>query len=455
MNGYSKLKAMAKATGCTIDNLLVLAPQNDPFYCGSPAQVVQAEWFADLYSRFDVQLGAHLRRIHYAVISALELTTLPNGEPYQNTQKCWRFLTTASKSARDLGLVDSENFTDHRNPPPVIHRAEKRGEQPFAYIDAGDLSLPGIKAEFQRPALSVPDPYVAGYGYDAADQPFLLEIWIEKSTMNDVLIPMASQYHANLITSIGFQSKVAASNLVKRAQSAAKPARVFYIADFDPAGDKMPQAVARQVEFKLAEIGGDQDIAIHHLALTKDQVIEWKIPRIPIKDTDRRRTNFEDRYGEGAAELDALEVIRPGALAELVENAIKPYWDDGLARRAAAQQDAVADAVAEDWITETAEEQASLDRLAIAAAAVYARYQDELADLSRRMSEDLAPLREQLASIDEAIAAKIETFDPDLPPRLVSTVAPPEASQDWLFRADRDYFDQLAAYHRFSMKEAA
>jgi len=46
--GYGAIKALAKARGIRVADLLVLAEKNDPFYAGSPAQRAKAEWFAEL-----------------------------------------------------------------------------------------------------------------------------------------------------------------------------------------------------------------------------------------------------------------------------------------------------------------------------------------------------------------------------------------------------------------------
>jgi hypothetical protein len=86
-----------------------------------------------------------------------------------------------------------------------------------------------------------------------------------------------------------------------------KPTRIFYSGDFDPAGDSMPVAVARQIEFWLQDYAPGADIKLTPLALTRDQVITYQLPRIPIKESDARKAGFEERYGAGAVELDALE----------------------------------------------------------------------------------------------------------------------------------------------------
>jgi len=104
-----------------------------------------------------------------------------------------------------------------------------------------DLPVPGIEE-------------VNGYDYHATDQPYHVELWIEKSTMDDVLVPICEELHVNLVTSIGFQSIASVVRLLQRVHElmrlcqAEKPVRIFYSSDFDPAGDQMPVAVARQIE---------------------------------------------------------------------------------------------------------------------------------------------------------------------------------------------------------------
>jgi hypothetical protein len=55
--------------------------------------------------------------------------------------------------------------------------------------------------------------------------------------------------------------------------------------------------------------------------LTREQAQQFNLPRIPIKESDLRRKGFEERNGEGAVELDALEALHPGELASLVPRA--------------------------------------------------------------------------------------------------------------------------------------
>jgi hypothetical protein len=60
-------QAIRKPNGrkSTVKDLLVLAPQNDPFYAGNGVEGDKARWFAELWERFGYGSGAHLRRVHH------------------------------------------------------------------------------------------------------------------------------------------------------------------------------------------------------------------------------------------------------------------------------------------------------------------------------------------------------------------------------------------------------
>ena len=58
MNGYDKLKQLKqdlKAEGVkkNLTDLIVMGQSNDPFYIGSPAQVRDAQWFANIWNQWN------------------------------------------------------------------------------------------------------------------------------------------------------------------------------------------------------------------------------------------------------------------------------------------------------------------------------------------------------------------------------------------------------------------
>ena len=106
--------------------------------------------------------------------------------------------------------------------------------------------------------------------------------------------------------------------------------RILYVSDFDPAGEPMPLSVARKIEFMLADRDLVLDIQLRTVVLTPEQCRAYALPRTPIKKSESRKDAFEQRHGEGATELDALEANHPGELERILTKEILRYYDADL-----------------------------------------------------------------------------------------------------------------------------
>jgi len=402
---YEQIKTLAKERRQSIKDLIVLAPQNDPFYCGQPAQRSAAEWFAALWQRFGYRTGVHLRRVHYQLVSQ-HAATLPDGAAYENTENCWNRLCGAGAAARYLGLVDPEAFEDHRNPDPhVFVSGRPWSAEPSWDVAEVEWTLPSVDIDLSVD-LSLPRPSVSGYDYDVRHQPYQLELWVEKSTMDDILLPLARELSMNVVTGLGFLSITSVIAFLHRVAGGGRPARILYISDFDPAGDDMPPAVARQIEFWLHNYAPEADIALQPLALTRAQVQEFQLPRIPVKDTDRRKGNFEDRYGEGAVELDALEALHPGELAAIVRRAVAPYRDTSLTSRldrAESRARAAAESAWDDAVAPYADELTAIEE---EVRSLVESYESRLWTVGEELRSELAPYRGRLEELRRVVRAR-------------------------------------------------
>lgn len=339
------LDAAARHLGIPKKKLLVLDPSNDPFNAGTPAKVRDAEWFTGLWERFGFTSEVHIRRIHYRAQSGGDVV-MPNGETYVNTESCWQTLENAAKYARDLALIDPERFADRRNPASLLYgrprdfEPEPAAEVVYGTYDPDRLAgamrwrLPEISVfDLTAQRFSVGRVEVGGYDYDPADQPYQIEVWVEKSTMNDVIGPLCRSVGATFTPGTGFTSKTRTAEMLRRARNHNRPVRVFIISDYDPAGSAMPAAIARNIEFYRDRIAPEVQFAVHHIGMTRTWAEKYDLPRAPIKDDDNRRANFEARHGEGCVELDALEALQPGALRREIRAALDPYVDDELEAR--------------------------------------------------------------------------------------------------------------------------
>ena len=428
---YESIKELARDAGQRVTDLIALAPANDPFYTGTPGDWQNGHWFADLWQRFGYGSGVHIRRVHYQIISQTPPVAMPNGLPYENTERCWDFLNAASKAARYLELVEPGAFVDRRNPEPRIYAGGSHAEPT---IEVSDPSWSGTSIpDFP----DLPDYHV--YSFEGR-QRYHLEIWCEKSTMNDVLIPLCQNYGINLVTGVGEMSITAVLQLAERFE-AGRPVRVFYVSDFDPAGQSMPVAVARKVEYFQRQKGYEADVRLFPVVLTVDQVRQFRLPRTPIKETEKRAGHFEDRYGAGAVELDALEALYPGQLQRILTTEIRRYHDSGLSRRVDRELQRL---------------QGDLERTR---QAIIASYQEDIDELRAEYDELRADFEERFNGYAERVtdlwAVMVRDLEED---RLdLGSYPIPEANdgderEDALYDSERDYLSQMDAYKEFQGK---
>ena len=298
----------------------------DPFDVSSnptPAQTSWAEWFREITK--DVNPPYHIRRIHYRTLGKLK----PDGLPYENTDNDGALLGKASEYARYLGLIDFDAIEDHKNEGETVSVVYLPDEVSVDLrMGARNLAIPTI--DDASDMIDDGGSPIIKYGV-AIRQPYHLEIWIEKSTMNDVLIPIAKEFGAGLMVAGGQFSVTNIADLFKRIRGLKKPVRLFYLRDFDPAGQTMAKAVARKIEWFVRTKQPELDLKLFDIALTHQQCLEYQLPRSPMDRKERYKGKFEEKFGEGATELDALEALRPGTLADIVKGALQPYFDEDLA----------------------------------------------------------------------------------------------------------------------------
>lgn len=314
---YEAIKEEAKEMGVSVNDLLALSPNNDPFYVGSQGQLEKANWFNDIYTKMGRPLECHVRRAHYWFISQpISERKKPDGAIYENTKKDENFLNLASKYARYAGLVPVENIIDRRNPKPIININLWEDETPTEVKDRVDA---------EHIIENIVDNFLCWNKYNT--QAYHIEIWCEKSTMNDVLEPICRRYGINLVTSLGELSVTAVHLLIRRIGEIEKPVRIFYISDFDPAGECMPVSVARKIEYFIRLESLEEQVKLKQILLTAEQCRQYKLPRTPIKEKEKRKLGFEYRHGTGATELDALEALHKGEMARIIKEVVLPYID--------------------------------------------------------------------------------------------------------------------------------
>lgn len=437
MSDYDALKELAKQLGCPVRDLLALAPANDPFSAGMGGRAEAAQWFAQLWQQYG-QKGTHLRRLWYVLVSRPG-TVLPDGSKFENLHRHWQYLGSASLAARYLGLIDPEDLVDNRNDPPLIFDQtvhDSRGDREGFSADViGDEPMVVMPIIPEMPPLPWFDVTC-----EEPLQEFICEVWIEKSTQNDWLIRWCKARGVNLVVGAGELSEIRSRELAQRASRYAAPLRIFYLSDFDPGGRSMPQAVGRKVEYWVDRLNLKADIQIIPVALTPEQVVHYKLPPIPLKETEHRADTFERKFGlGGAVELDAMEALHPGELGRLLDAELDNYLDRSLQRRF----DRLYSDVELTFSNVESE--------------VHARYADRIGALRDRFEHAVARFYDLRADLQaweleardlyQTIASDLEDEKPDLNEvEVPQSEAPGDTWRFVLYSSSRNYLQQMQAY---------
>jgi hypothetical protein len=167
--------------------------------------------------------------------------------------------------------------------------------------------------------------------------------------------------------------------------------------------------------------------------LTPEQCRQYNLPRIPIKDSERRKDRFEETFGIGATELDALEALHPAEMARIVENELDNWIDPYLGRRVEAAR-------SDQWL-----------RCYRITQRVHEQYAEQIEELSSRFNaivEQLVEWETQADDLWSDIADELKELAPDLSDiEIPRSDAPGETERFVLFDSKRDYLTQMDTYN--------
>jgi hypothetical protein len=433
---YEEIKEIAKRYRCRISELMALSDECDPFWI-TPARAQDAEWAARLWTELEMPSGGHARGLHYKIVSQKKPVLMRRGVPYLNTEDCWDVLSEAFRDARYLGLINASDVVDRRNAEPIDYGNESFEDTLPSPLVSRHVLLP------KQESKEMPSPPSAwlteSYG-TGRRQPYRIELWIEKSTMNDILEPIARRYGLIFVPGTGETSATRCHQVIQRAEADDRPVRILYISDFDPGGLSMPLTAARKVEFFAQERG--LDIQLERIALTFEQCGQWDLPRTPIKESETRKDKFEERWGRGATELDALEALHPGELGRIVEEAILRFYDDTLANRTRAVAGPIQIRLNE--VTEAAQDRhrEHIDRLGEEFEQIFADYAEACAEWEAKAQPIWNTIADEIEGEIGGIMEDVEW---------------PEAEEadeydEPLYDSLRDYVDQIDHYKEFQGK---
>lgn len=358
------LEKARTAEGVTQKALTVLSSRRDPYRLDTDAHHRHAKWAAELLTRFygrDKQV--HWRGLHYSIIMAKTKVRKPDGTIYANTESDWIWLNEqAGKAARWLGYIPFDRIIDKRNTPPLIHRRIETA--PYTFLPTFNADIPDLSL-FPR-----------AIGFEAR-QAFSFAIFGEKASLEEICVPIAAWYEADLYLGAGETSDTFIFQIARDAVADGRPLVVLTLTDCDPSGWQMFISIARKLQAIQDLLFSELRWEIVPVALLPEHKDRYGLPEEPIKKGDKRAAAWKEAFGVEQTELDALttpEMTERGILRRLIEDAFAPYIDQTLGRRvrqAAAKWDQDAKAAIDAQI-----DPADITRL-----------QDEIEDLRHRAGD--------------------------------------------------------------------
>lgn len=412
------LEAAMAESGGNMGDLTVMSSLADPFRLDTPANHRIGKWLADTAATLGLgERKIHNRGLHYMILGQAK----PDGSTYVSDDKSWALLESASNAARWLGHIPFDQIRDQRNDAPTVRIFEE--PDPWPYLTVGiNVDIP--RAEDITPKLGVED--------FTGKQPHKLVMVGEKSSLDDVLSPIAAEFEADVYLPSGDISSTHVYQMAKIGAEDGRPMVVLYFADADPSGWNMGIVIARKLEALRTLHFPELEFQVRRVALTPDQVRGFDLPSTPLKATEKRAGKWFEAFGVEQTEIDALATLRPELLRQLARDALAPFYDFDLDRR-------VEDARRE-WLTNALEiinEQ--LDG-------------EQIARIRAEAETKLAEMRQQINEINDALRIDVDDYDlPDIvvpESHLTQGLDTPEPLADscWPFveqtrrlKASRDY----------------
>lgn len=228
-----------------------------------------------------------LRQLYYQLVSR---------DWIENTPRSYKNLGNVLAQARLAGLVDWDAIED-------------RGRQPRKASEWDDIQ-------------DLVESALYSYRLDRwAGQEQYVELWVEKDALAGVLLPLANEFHVTLMVNKGYSSLSAMYEAAKRILKNEKDTTIFYLGDHDPSGEDM----VRDVRDRLTMFTHDSiNLSVEKIALTTEQVRQFRPPPNPAKLTDTRAKAYIAKHGRSSWEVDALN---PRQLQTIIRTALDSVVD--------------------------------------------------------------------------------------------------------------------------------
>jgi len=150
-----------------------------------------------------------------------------------------------------------------------------------------------------------------------ADQPYYIEVWVEKDALAGVVVPLCQELDVACLVCRGFVSQSALwQGALRFGHRRSQDCVLVYLGDHDPSGIDMTRDIRERLNLTFGT-----RVDVQRIALTMEQIEEYSPPPNPAKITDSRYASYVQEYGDDCWELDALD---PRTLRNTILAAILP-----------------------------------------------------------------------------------------------------------------------------------
>ena len=257
---------------------------------GRPPSYMQVVAVAlEVFDQYDTAIT--LRQLYYRLVSRLMIP---------NTMNSYKRLSRIMVKAREQGDVPVNCLEDRSR--RVLGRGDYGFESAEEYLKQKLNGLQDSWKSFTMPMWE--------------DQPVYILISLEKDALSRLVSRVGNRYSIRTFPTRGYPSYSYVQTMANYMQTrlSGKQTIVLYFGDFDPSGVD----IERDLEERLGRYGAT-DFKVKRIALTVDQIKEYKLPPMPVKRSDARAEGFLEEYGDESVELDALD---PNILQKTVEKAV-------------------------------------------------------------------------------------------------------------------------------------
>jgi hypothetical protein len=261
---------------------------------GLPSYEEVVEAALEVFEQYDTALT--LRQLYYRLVSR---------QLFPNTINSYKRLSRLMVRAREEGAVPVNCLEDRSR--RILGRGDTNYASAQDFLRRRLASLRESYKEFKLPMWDVQSNYIV--------------VSLEKDALSRLVSDIANQYNVRTFPTRGYPSFTYVQRMAGyiRNRLKGKPTVVLYFGDFDPSGVDIERDLSERLgKYKAG------DFVVHRVALTKDQILKYSLPPMPVKRSDARADNFLASYGNESVELDALD---PRTLKLMVAQSIASYID--------------------------------------------------------------------------------------------------------------------------------